>query len=152
LEEPLPRNFGRTALITFLDADDYANFAEEPGVFPEGTSMEMKAIDYDFDYDGFTNGDEFASGTDVNDASDYFRSRVIHNKTTGTRVYFSPYLSNHHYTLYSAFEGDGFQSTPLSIPPQASEENPNEGLFQINNAGLDFVDPRRYFLGARLRF
>ena len=117
-----------------VDENEYEACANEAGgPFPSNASAQQKAIDFDFDGDGQTNGEEFAAGTNPNDADDYFRSMVGYDPVQGFKIVFFPYFPDlNEYTLMSAFEGpNNDESTSLNISAQPFDGDPMMGCFVV---------------------
>ncbi|MDA0348299.1 MAG: cadherin domain-containing protein [Verrucomicrobia bacterium] len=117
-----------------VDENEYEAYANEAGgPFPSNASAQQKAIDFDFDGDGQTNGEEFAAGTNPNDADDYFRSMVGYDPVQGFKIVFFPYFPDlNEYTLMSAFEGpNNDESTSLNISAQPFDGDPMMGCFVV---------------------
>ena len=116
-----------------VDAEDYEDFANNPGTFPSSATADDKKADTDFDGDGMTNEEEFAAGTDPADPNDFFWSVVGFDPVEGTKVVFCPYYPDlNDYSLLSVFGGsNNNEATSLNYTAQPFEDDPTMGCFVV---------------------
>ena len=92
-------------------------FADKADTFPAEATMEQKGLDYDYDFDGRTNGEEFVEGTSLTDQNDYLRSWIEHEEGVGTTVHFHPYFSDRIYALKEGLSTDTEDPEIISSVP-----------------------------------
>ena len=130
-----------------------AFLAANPHFFSPGTSEADKLFNANPDFDPFPNWAEATVGSDPQDPNDYFRSRIEFVAGEGTYLWVSPFPENAEIRVYDAFRGLDHNLSVLleDVDFDLLSDNVLERGARIAD-GNDFVDPRRYFAGARLRF
>ncbi len=114
---PLPYNRTQVDIVSLADEDDYRAFAEKAGTFPAEATEEQKGLDYDYDHDGRTNGEEFVEGTSVVDGNDYLFTWIEHENGVGSTVYFHPFMQDRQYTLNQGLPMSSSEPEPISSLP-----------------------------------
>lgn len=131
---PLPYNRTQVEIVSLADEDDYLVFADKVGTFPAEATEEQKALDYDYDHDGRTNGEEFVEGTSVTDINDLLTTWIEHEDGVGSTIYFHPYMQDRQYTLKQGLSTGGSDPEPISSVPLLGDL---PGVGQFFRAELD---------------